>query len=183
MGGMEGIRMKATPRILIFTGDGKGKTTAALGMALRAVGHKLPTLIVQFIKADDSTGELAALKTMTGVDIRQVGLGFVPHASSPEFAAHRQAAVRGLEEATQDMASGKYRLVVLDEICGAVARGLVTEESVLVAVKQTPPESIVVLTGRHAGSALIELADTVTEMRCVKHGYKHGRKAQEGVEF
>jgi cob(I)alamin adenosyltransferase len=180
---MEGIRMKAAPRILVFTGDGKGKTTAALGMALRAVGHGLPTLIVQFIKADDSTGELPVLKTMAGVEIRQVGLGFVPRADSAAFADHKQAAVRGLEEATRDLASGKYRLVILDEICGAAAKGLVPEESVVAAVRQAPSETIVVLTGRHAGTGLIELADTVTEMRCVRHGHQRGLKAQRGVEF
>ena len=175
--------MKTEPRILVFTGDGKGKTTAALGMALRAAGHKMPVLIIQFIKADDSTGELAALKSLPGVEIRQVGLGFVPRADSPAFAGHRQAAVRGLETAAAALAAGVHRMIILDEICTAVTKDLLAEEAVVAAMKQAPPATIVVLTGRHASKGLIDLADTVTEMRCIKHGYQQGRKAQEGVEF
>lgn len=175
--------MNPAPRILVFTGDGKGKTTAALGMAVRAVGHRLPTLIVQFIKSDASTGELAAMEALPCVDIRQMGLGFVPPADSPTFAAHREAALHGLRAASEALASGKYRMAILDEICTAVAKNLVSEEAVIAAVKRAAPDSIVVLTGRRACRALIDLADTVTEMRCVKHGYERGRKAQEGVEF
>lgn len=175
--------MKKEPRILVFTGAGKGKTTAALGMALRAAGHKMPTLIIQFIKADDSTGELAALRALPGVEVRQTGRGFVPRPDSPAFAEHKNAAVRGLETAAAALATGAYRMIVLDEICTAVAKNLLAEESVVAAVKQAPPGSIVVLTGRHASLGLIDLADTVTEMRCIKHGHQQGRKAQEGVEF
>lgn len=175
--------MKPLPRILLFTGEGKGKTTAALGMALRAAGHKLPTLIIQFIKHDSSTGELAALHSLAGVEIRQVGQGFVPKPSSPKFAEHQQSARQALATAEEALSSGQYRLVILDEICVAVAKKLLSEEAVLAAVQGAPSNTIVVLTGREASPGLISLADTVTEMRCVKHGLSQGWKAQPGVEF
>jgi len=85
--------------------------------------------------------------------------------------------------ATEALASNRYRVVILDEICLAVARGLLDEQAVLAAVRQASPQSVVVLTGRGAPPGLIELADTVTEMRCVKHGFEIGRQAQLGVEF
>ncbi|MFH1970187.1 MAG: cob(I)yrinic acid a,c-diamide adenosyltransferase [Verrucomicrobiota bacterium] len=181
--------MTPTPRILLFTGDGKGKTTAALGMAIRALGHNLPTLIIQFIKCNDSTGngrstgEYSVFSRLPGVEIRQTGLGFVPPRSSPKFADHQQAARQALDVVAKALAAGQYRLVILDEICTAVAKNLLTEAAVVRTVKQAPSDAIVVLTGRGAGKGLIGLADTVTEMRCVKHGYQQGRKAQEGVEF
>jgi cob(I)alamin adenosyltransferase len=171
------------PRILVFTGEGKGKTTAALGMAVRAAGHNLPALIVQFIKADDTTGELAALQRMGGVEIRQVGRGFVPSPASPAFAEHRAAAVKGLGDAKEAMEAGRHRMVILDEVCTAVAKGLLSEASVVAAVRSALAGSIVVLTGRGASAGLIEMADTVTEMRCVKHGHQRGLKALRGVEF
>lgn len=193
--------MNLLPRILLFTGDGKGKTTAALGIAIRALGHNLPTLIIQFLKCDDSagdgrpacnvvrstagrsTGEYSMFSRLPGVAIRATGLGFVPLPSSPQFAAHQQAARQALDAAALALAAGKYRVVILDEICTAVAKNLLTEAAVIRTVKQAAIDTIVVLTGRGAGTGLIGLADTVTEMRCVKHGYQQGRQAQEGVEF
>ncbi len=175
--------MNPTPRILLFTGDGKGKTTAALGMALRALGHNLPALIIQFIKCDAATGEYSVFSRLPGVAIRQTGLGFVPPRSSPQFVDHQRAARQALDAAAQALAAGQYRLVILDEICTAVAKNLLTEAAVIRTVQQALSGAIVVLTGRGAGKGLIGLADTVTEMRCVKHGYQQGRKAQEGVEF
>ena len=120
---------------------------------------------------------------MPGVEIRKIGLGFVPPPSSPQFVAHQQAARKALDMAAQALAEGKFRMVILDEICTAVAVNLLTEEAVIHAVQQASSGAIVVLTGRGAGKGLIALADTVTEMRCVKHAYQKGRKAQEGVEF
>ena len=189
MARLEDNRMNPLPRILLFTGDGKGKTTAALGMAIRALGHNLPTLIIQFIKCADatgdgrSTGEYSVFSRLPGVEIRQTGLGFVPPRSSPQFADHRQAARHALDAAAQALAAGKYRVVILDEICTAVAKELLEAEAIVRTVKQAAIDAIVVLTGREAAQKLIDLADTVTEMRCVKHGYQQGRKAQEGVEF
>lgn len=175
--------MQAESRVVLFTGEGKGKTTAALGMVLRAAGHGMPALVVQFIKGDARTGEVVAFGKLTGVELRQVGLGFVPPPGSPRFEAHRQAAQDGLKVSAEAIASGRYGLVVLDEVCGAVAGGLLEESAVVDAVRGARPGSIVVLTGRRAGSGLVALADTVTEMHGVKHGYATGIKAQAGVEY
>ncbi|MBM4163516.1 MAG: cob(I)yrinic acid a,c-diamide adenosyltransferase [Lentisphaerae bacterium] len=181
-GGWNGSGGRA-PRILLFTGDGKGKTTAALGIALRASGHGLQTLIVQFIKAHAATGELAALRMLAGVEVRQAGLGFVPRSDdAPQFAAHRHAAAEGLRAAAAELASGRYRVVILDEVCTAVARGLLDEDSVVAALSQAPADGVIVLTGRGATPGLIARADTVTEMRCIKHGFDAGLPAQPGVE-
>jgi cob(I)alamin adenosyltransferase len=171
------------PRVLIFTGDGKGKTTTALGMVLRAIGHGMKVKIIQFVKADASTGEIAALNMLPGVEIVQTGLGFVPPDSSPKIEDHRQAALAGLKIAQEAIASGAYSLVVLDEICFAIARHLVAEEDVVELVGKALAHTTLVMTGRGATPALIELADTVTEMTPIKHGMQSGWPAQEGVEF
>jgi cob(I)alamin adenosyltransferase len=174
--------MSHQPRILIFTGDGKGKTTAALGMAFRASGHGLRTCVIQFIKSDTTVGEMAAAAASTNIEIHPTGLGFLPSADQPQFAEHRAAAQAGLCKATELLVSGRYALVILDEICLAVARGLIDEGQVVELLAQTPPQTCLVLTGREATPALIALADTVTEMRCVKHGLQAGYRAQLGVE-
>jgi cob(I)alamin adenosyltransferase len=174
--------MTEKARVLIFTGDGKGKTTAALGMAFRASGHGLKTCIIQFIKSDDSVGEVAAAAQAKDIEFRQTGLGFLPPAGSPALARHRAAAQEGLRQAAEVLAGGRHALVILDEICLAVARGLLEESQVEAVVGQTPPEMCLVLTGRGATPRLIALADTVTDMHCVKHGLSAGRGAQQGVE-
>ena len=175
--------MSDTGRILIFTGDGKGKTTAALGMVLRAHGHGIPVAVVQFIKSDTETGEFAALKEMAGVEIVVTGLGFVPRPTEPRFADHCRAAEEGLRIAAEAAFSGRYGVVVLDEVCMAVALKLLVEDAVLEVLHGAAPDCTVVLTGRGATAELIQAADTVSEVRCIKHGFDHGRKAQKGVEF
>jgi cob(I)alamin adenosyltransferase len=170
-------------RVLIFTGDGKGKTTAALGMALRAYGHGIAVILVQFVKSDKATGEFTALSGLAGVEIRVAGLGFVPPQRDPSFAAHCRAAEEGLAIAGEAVRSGRYGLVILDEICYAVARKLVAEASILGLIREAAPGVTVVLTGRGATEGLIAAADTVSEIRAVKHGFDSGRKAQKGVEF
>ena len=170
-------------RILVFTGDGKGKTTAALGIALRAVGHGMKVKIIQFVKSDCSTGEIAALNMLPGVEIMQTGCGFIPSEANEKFTDHRQAAENGLKIAAEAIESGKYSVVILDEICVAVAKKLLDEAEVVEMVRGAAPDVTIVLTGRGASPAMIELADTVTNMNCVKHGMQAGIKAQEGVEF
>jgi cob(I)alamin adenosyltransferase len=170
-------------RILIFTGDGKGKTTAALGMLLRAHGHGIPAAVIQFVKSDRETGEFVALQEMAGVEIVVTGRGFVPRPTDPRFADHCRAAEEGLRIAAEAASSGRFGLVVLDEVCTAVSLKLLSEEAVLEAVRQAAPDCTLVLTGRGATEGLIEAADTVSEIRSVKHGFDHGRKAQKGVEF
>jgi cob(I)alamin adenosyltransferase len=171
------------PRVILFTGDGKGKTTAALGMVLRAAGHGLKSLIVEFIKAAGETGELSACRHLPGVEIVQAGLGFVPDKTSPAFAAHKLAAEEGLSKVMAVIAKGNHDLVVMDEICLAVTKGLLKEEAVIASIDKAGPELVIVMTGRQAPPGLISLADTVTEMTMIKHGYVAGRPAQEGVEF
>lgn len=175
--------MKTKARILLFTGNGKGKTTASLGIVLRAVGHKMPTCLIQFLKGDASTGELAALGLLPHVTIRQMGLGFVPPATHPTFPAHRKAAADALKQAQSAVTSRRYKVIVLDEICNAVAHKLITQKAAMDLVKSASGNKTIVLTGRNAAPCLIALADTVTEMTCIKHGYEQGRRAEKGVEF
>jgi cob(I)alamin adenosyltransferase len=170
-------------RVLVFTGDGKGKTTAALGMVLRAAGHGIPALVVEFLKADARSGELEAAKYLPGVEIVQMGRGFVPPVDNPRYEEHRTAAVEALNFSEEALRSGRYGLVVLDEVCGAVSRGLVTAAAVCAVVEAAAPRTCVVLTGRDASEKLLALADTVTKMRCVRHGMDAGIGAQKGVEF
>ena len=170
-------------RLLLFTGDGKGKTTAALGMVLRAAGHGQRALVVQFLKADTRTGERTALPHLPGVKFVQMGCGFVPPEQSAAFAEHRHTAEAALAFATQELTSGAWDLIMLDEICGAVASHLLREEAVLELLRLPTSTAVLVLTGRSATPLVIEAADTVTEMRCIKHGYTTGIKAQPGVEF
>ena len=176
-------RMPGRPRILIFTGDGKGKTTAAMGMALRAAGHDMPTRIIQFLKSDTRTGECAAFKAFPHVQIQQVGKGFVPNPGHPAYACHKSAALHGLELAGKAIRSSDYALVVLDEICTAMALGLVQEKQVTELIRHAPANLVIALTGRGATRQLIEHADTVTEMTCIKHGMQAGHHAQKGCEF
>jgi cob(I)alamin adenosyltransferase len=170
-------------RILVVTGDGKGKTTAALGMAIRAHGHGIPVAIVQFVKSDVQTGEFAVLSRLPGVEMFVTGRGFVPPESDPRFAEHREAAEEGLRIASEAACSGRYGLVILDEGCYAVSRSLIAEESVLRLIRERAPGVVVVLTGRGATAGLIAAADTVSEVRCVKHGFDSGLKATKGVEY
>jgi cob(I)alamin adenosyltransferase len=174
--------MSEKPRILIFTGDGKGKTTAALGMALRAAGHGMRTCVIQLIKTDASVGEVAAAAAHAQIEIHQTGLGFLPAADDPQRAQHREAAQRGLVQAAEAIVGGRFALVVLDEICLAVAQHLVDEQQVAELLAQASPEMCIVLTGRGATPGLVFLADTVTEMLAIKHGLSEGRVAQKGVE-
>jgi len=170
-------------RILLFTGDGKGKTTAALGMALRASGHGQHVMIVQFIKSATLTGELTAAKSLAGVEFVQAGLGFVPAENHPDFPSHQGAARRALQIAAQAIQSRAYDMVILDEICNAVGKKLIEEDDVLTVIRSAGSSICLVLTGRGASDRLIALADTVTVMQCRKHGFQENIPAQKGVEY
>ena len=169
--------------ILIFTGNGKGKSTAAFGMAARAAGHDHRIMILQFMKSDSSTGELVSLRDKLGIDMRQMGLGFVPKPDHPKYPAHKEAAQNAFAVAIQAMQSGDYDLLILDEICGTVAAGLVSEQQVLDALAASRDDLNIVLTGRNATAAMIEMADTVTEMVPHKHALETGSPAREGIGF
>ncbi len=174
--------MTEQTRILLFTGDGKGKTTAALGTALRAAGHEKRVCILQFIKSDTGTGEIAAIDQLPQVEIDPLGLGFLPPADHPLFAEHKEAAQHALIRACEIIEENQADVIVLDEICLAVARGLINEEHVIQVVSKARPDHVLILTGRNAPNGLIALADTVTEMRCLKHAMDTGTPAQMGVE-
>jgi cob(I)alamin adenosyltransferase len=175
--------MSDKPRILLFTGDGKGKTTAALGLALRAAGHGRSSFFLQFIKSDASAGEVKAAGLVPGILLAQTGLGFVPPDRDPRFDQHRQAAQKALHRAELAIASGLYPVIVLDEVCLAVSLGLLDESAVIEVVRKAPAGACMILTGRGATPGLMAIADTVTEMRCVKHAFQNGTAAQAGVEF
>ena len=174
--------MSERPRILLMTGDGKGKTTAALGLALRSAGHGMRVLFLQFVKQDETTGEYAALTGVNGVEIVTTGRGFVPPPDNVDFPKHRDAAQAGLARARQAVESGDYATIVLDEICVAVSRGLIDEKNVLAVCERLPEGMCLVMTGRNATPAMVAVADTVSEIQCVKHALQAGRTAQMGVE-
>lgn len=165
--------------IIVHTGDGKGKTTAALGLAIRAFGAGLKVLILQFIKGARRSGELEAFDAL-GIEVRQLGLGFI---TEENIAEQKQSARTALEIARQEILSGAWDLVILDEINYAVKFGLLDAEDILSLIKIRPPQLHLVFTGRDALSELIDAADLVTEMKLIKHPFKHGIKAQEGIEF
>ncbi len=170
--------------IIVHTGNGKGKTTAALGMGLRAWGQGMKVLVLQFIKGNWKYGELQAAEKM-GPDfvIRQLGEGFVKDAKNADMANHCSAAAEALEVARLEITSGKWNMIILDEINYAIKFGLVCLDTVLKLLDMKPLSLHLVLTGREANPAIIDRADLVTEMKEIKHPYKKGIKAQKGIEF
>lgn len=163
-----------------YTGDGKGKTTAALGLALRAAGHGLRTYIGQFMKGQ-RYGELEALRGHPLITIEQYGEARCirrEDVASEDVARAR----RGLERARREMMSGRYEVVVLDEIHVAIWFGLLPVEEVLAFIDQRPGQVELILTGRRAAEEILEKADLVTEMREVKHYYQRGVPARDGIE-
>jgi cob(I)alamin adenosyltransferase len=166
--------------VQVYTGDGKGKTTAALGLALRAAGHGMRTYIGQFMKGQPY-GELDALRDHPAITVEQYG--DVRCIRREEVTpAHVEQARRGLERARQALLSGQYDIVVLDEVNVAIWFGLLTVGEVLALIDQRPARVELVLTGRRAPQELIERADLVTEMREVKHYYQQGVEARKGIE-
>jgi cob(I)alamin adenosyltransferase len=140
-------------------------------------------MVVQFIKANATTGELLACAKLPGIEVVQMGRGFVPPKTNAAFAKHCESAHQALEFSRKAVSAGYYDLIVLDEICGAVAHGLIEEKAVIEALNMPGRRAVIVLTGRDASARLIAQADTVTEMKCVKHGYEQGISAQKGVEL
>ena len=156
--------------VIVNTGNGKGKTTAALGVVLRASGYGHKVLIVQFIKGSWHYGEMDALARFDNVELMRVGKGFVGILDDKlPFSEHQAAAREGLAQAQHKIMSGGYDLVVLDEINNAVHMGLLELDEVLALVRDRPPQTSMLLTGRNAHPRLMALADLVTEMRDIKH--------------
>lgn len=174
---------KAKNRVVLITGDGKGKTTSALGMVLRAVGHGQRVCVIQFIKNRRDTGEAKALALLDGVEMHVCGEGFVLPERGLAATGHARAAEAGLALAAEKLGDPAFGMVVLDEICGAVALGLVDAQAVLAVLRQAAPGKVIVLTGRDACRELMTMADTVSRVECVKHGMNEGWPAQKGVEL
>lgn len=171
--------------IQVYTGDGKGKTTAALGLALRAAGAGLKVFIGQFIKKRRCS-EHKALERFKGlITVKQYGTGFIRKAEDREQRAEQgaiEAAEKGLEEIKKIVASKKYNLVILDEVNVALHYSLLDVEGVLSLLDAKPLSVEIVLTGRYADGRIIKRADLVTEMKEIKHYYKKGVKARHGIE-
>ncbi len=168
---------------MIFTGDGKGKTTAALGLALRPSGHGQKIFILQFLKSHRMTGERVALQHLPGIEMMQAGLGFLPDPKAPAFKEHQETAERALNLALDILNSGQYDMVILDEIGTALSKGVLSEDRVLEVVGQRNEKTHLVMTGRGMSDRLMDQADTVTQMHCLKHGLQQGLKAQPGIEY
>ena len=166
--------------VQVYTGDGKGKTTAALGLALRASGRGMHTYIGQFMKGQDY-GELDALRDDPTITIEQYGdvRCIRREEVTPEHVAQAR---RGLKRALEAMLAGRYAIVVLDEVNVTIWFGLLTVEEVLTFLDRRPDHVEVILTGRRAPQELIERADLVTEMREVKHYYEQNVMARKGIE-
>jgi cob(I)alamin adenosyltransferase len=170
--------------IIVYTGDGKGKTTAALGMALRQIGWGEKVLIVQFVK-QIKTGEHKAIeKFLPNIKIVQMGSGWVGILGDKKpKSVHQANAKRALEFARKEIMSKKWPLVILDEINGALKGGLLVANDVMTLIKSKPDDVTLVLTGREATKEVIQAADLVTEMKKIKHPFDSGILAQKGVDF
>lgn len=168
--------------IIVFTGEGKGKTSAALGMVLRAAGHGMRIGVFQFIKGKWHPGELKALSLLPTVEVVRYGAGIIRNRE--DLSEDTELVKEGWERARKAITENGYDMVVLDEINYALRRGFLDVYEVLEVLRRRPPGMHVILTGRYAPEVLIDEADLVTEMRLVKHHLKEkGIRAQKGIEF
>jgi cob(I)alamin adenosyltransferase len=168
--------------IQVYTGGGKGKTTAALGLACRAIGHGYKVLIIQFIKGNLEYGELETAKRLAPhLTIRPMGRGCRIGRDSPD-PEDVKLCHEAMLYAQGAIASGEYDIVVLDEINVAVDLGLLKKEDVLKLLDERPPNVELILTGRHAAQEIIDKADLVTEMKEIKHYYQKGVESRTGIE-
>lgn len=167
---------------ILFTGNGKGKTTAALGQALRAAGHGKKIAIIQFIKEKTDTGEALALAGLNNlIELHVTGSGF--SWAQRDQNAFKEVALAGWRLAQEKIASNQYDLIILDELTYLIHFELLPESEVLAAIAAKPPHLHLLITGRHATPGLIAAADLVTEMREIKHPHQSGITAQAGIEF
>lgn len=169
--------------IIVNTGDGKGKSTAAFGIALRAAGNKMNVFIMQFMKGKWKAGEKKSFDLLKpNVEMVSMGDGFTWDTENPE--QDRETARKAWEIASEKLNSGKYKMVILDEINYVLHYNFLPHKLFIEALINKPADVHVVCTGRNAPEELIEIADLVTEMRCIKHPFKEqGIPAQKGIEF
>jgi cob(I)alamin adenosyltransferase len=171
--------------IVVITGNGKGKTTTALGIAVRACGHHLRTSMIQFMKGDIYAGEWNGLKKMNcEVELISTGKGFCGIQGNPyPYKEHRKNAQEAIQLVLQKMESGNFDILILDEINNALSLRLVDLEQVLEIIRRKPPQMHLVMTGRDAHPQVIELADTVSEIKEVKHAYRKWIDPQPGIDY
>ena len=170
---------------IVYTGKGKGKTTAALGIVLRAVGYEKKVCMIQFIKGSWHYGEMTSSKKLEPeFEMITVGKGFVGiiDDKSPKE-DHKEIAKEAIKISNEKIQSGKYDIVILDEINYAVNLDLISVKDVLNLIKSKPQKVDLVLTGNYAKDEVIEIADLVTEMREIKHPFQRGIKAKKGIDF
>jgi cob(I)alamin adenosyltransferase len=167
--------------VIVNTGNGKGKTTAALGMLFRAWGNDMKVVMLQFLKSPDSkTGERRAAHRI-GIEVVTGGAGFVFNPDDDD--EHRAAAIAQWQTAREKISSGQYDMVVLDELTYPLRFGWISAEEVIDVLKKRPANLHVVITGRNAPQTLIDFADTAVELTDIKHHFNSGIKAQPGIEF
>jgi cob(I)alamin adenosyltransferase len=168
--------------IIVFTGEGKGKTTAALGTSLRACGHGMKVLIVQFIKASKDVGEVKVSNRLgPNYKIVPMGHGFIWNKENEN--KHKKKALEAWEFVKRKINSREYDVIVLDEFTHVLNLEFVSLQEALEILINKPKELHIIITGRKAPKKLIDIADLVTEMKSVKHPYDKGIKAQKGIEF
>jgi len=174
-----------TGLVIVYTGSGKGKTTAALGMALRALGHGFKVAMIQFIKGSWYYGELKSSSRLEpDFELVAAGKGFVGIIDDNKpIEDHVNAAREALRISKEKITSAKYDIIILDEINYAVNLKLISVNDVLELIKLKPKKTTLVLTGNHASEKVIKAADLVTEMKEIKHPYRQGRKAKRGIDF
>lgn len=171
--------------VVVITGHGKGKTTTALGIAVRSVGYDMNVCLIHFMKGDIYAGELDGIKRLApNVDCYLTGKGFCGILGNPyPFSEHRANAQEAIKLAKEKMLSGSYHVVILDEINNALSLNLVDLPQVIDLIEKKPPLLHLVLTGRDAHPQVIEKAHTVTEMKEIKHAYRDGIEPQKGIDY
>lgn len=170
--------------IHIYCGDGKGKTTAAFGLLLRAVGHNRKVLVCQLLK-DGTSGEIASLQYLKQAEVIE-GFhysGFVDPKDMKAMEAAKDQQQKKLLLAIEKMATGDYDLVIIDELCTAVSLGIIEKDLAAALIEQKPGHTELVLTGRNPSPYLVEAADYISQIDCVRHPYMKGTEAREGVEW
>jgi cob(I)alamin adenosyltransferase len=171
--------------VVVLTGSGKGKTTSALGMALRATGHGMKVCIIHFLKGDMYSGEQTAIERLAPyVEIHLTGKGFYGIRDNPyPYEEHRTNAQKAMQMAEEKISSGRYDLVILDEINNALNLKLVGLHQVTNLIDRKPPFVHLVLTGRHAHQEVIRRAHTVSEVKEIKHAYRQDIEPQKGIDY
>ena len=169
---------------IIYIGDGKGKTSAAVGLAVRAVGTGMRVLFLQFVKGNWQSGEISILEKLPNITVKVLGKGFVGILDDQKpLVEHIKAALDALEQSKKALISGVFDLVILDEALSAIESKLLSVDDIASLIKAKPEQVHLCLTGHKRIKRLIDLADLVTEMKMIKHPYYKGILAQKGIDF